>query len=76
MNHQLICIQSDHAEKAIIIATVYEARGLKAKKQSLRSRNVTLKKLRAKTQRRKESPLEHGSALRLCAFAREIFALI
>jgi hypothetical protein len=76
MTHQLICIQSDDVEKAILIATFYEPGKLKAKKQSSRSRNVALKKLRAKAHRRKVSPLERGSTSRLCAFAREIFALI
>jgi hypothetical protein len=72
MTHHLICIQSDNVEKAILIATFHEP--LKAKKPGSRSRNVTLKKLRTKAQRRR--PLDRGSALRLCAFAREIFAQI
>ena len=74
MTHQLICIQSGNAEKAILIATFYEPAGPKAKKQGSRSRNMTVKKLRVKTQRR--GTLDRASALRLCAFAREIFALI
>ncbi len=74
MTHQLICIQSDNAEKAILIATFYKPAGLKAKKPGSRSRNVTVKKLRVKAQRR--STLDRASALRICAFAREIFALI
>lgn len=74
MTHQLICIQSDNAEKAILIATFYKPGGLKATKQGSRSRNVTVKKLRVKGQRR--STLDRASTLRLCAFAREIFALI
>lgn len=76
MIHQLICIQSDDVEKAILIATFHGAKELRSKKQGSRSRNVVVKKLRAKAQRRKASALEPGSALRLCAFAREIFDLI
>jgi hypothetical protein len=72
----MIYIQSDDVEKAIVIATFDEATVLMVKRKGSRSRNVTVKKLRTKPQKCKESPVERGSALRLCAFAREIFALI
>jgi len=74
MTHQLICIQSDDVGKAILIASFDETAGLKTKKQTSRSRNVTVKKLRTKAQKRKENPLERGSAL--YAFAQEIFTMI
>ncbi len=76
MIHQLICIQSDDVEKAILIATFDGARKLTSKKQDRRSRSVALKKVRAKAQRRKAIDLERGISLRLCAFVREIFGLI
>lgn len=76
MIHQLIWIQSDDAEKGIVIATFHGARERRTKRQRPRSRNVSLKKLRAKAQTGKSSAFGRGSALRLCAFAREMFSLL